>query len=153
MVLPEKVLKNYMAEYYRLSIDKCQSQQQQVFNNHLVRAIRQAAREREWLFDDMFCEKVLRDRIRCYYKTHIQNSKKRLQTMLKNPSKRSNALHLLQHYELIQSTISEKELEARQVLPSAISPETKVYQVYCGETATRCAQAHVTYDVSSKGVV
>ena len=46
--------------------------------------------------------KKLRDRIRCYYKIHVQNSKKRLATMLKNPSKGRNRDALMRYYELVQ---------------------------------------------------
>ena len=65
-----------MAEYYELSITKCQSAQQQDFNNRLVQLVRSEVSQREWIFEKCFTDKCLRDRIRCYYKTHIQNAKK-----------------------------------------------------------------------------
>jgi hypothetical protein len=46
--------------------------------------------------------KKLRDRIRCYYKTHVQNSKKRLSTMLKNPHKARNSDALMRAVDLIK---------------------------------------------------
>ena len=46
--------------------------------------------------------KKLRDKIRCYYKTNVQNSKKRLATMLKNPSKARNKNALMRAIDLIQ---------------------------------------------------
>ena len=109
----EAVLKDYMPEYYRLSIEKCQSCQQQSFNNRLVVEVTATANVLGWKFDpEHFTDvKVLRDRIRCYYKTHIQNAKKRLKTMLRNPTKKSNAIHLKEHYDLIQQA-AQKKLEA-----------------------------------------
>jgi hypothetical protein len=105
----EQILKDNMARYYALSIGKCQSPEQHTFNNTLVVLVRQTVTAREWSFDRIFmCDKVLRDRIRCYYKTHIQNAKKRLRTMLKNPTKKANAGHLIQHWELIRETIVSK---------------------------------------------
>lgn len=70
----EDVLKDYMADYYHLSMEYCQSSAQTEFNNDLCAEIR--TKSVEWGWDlTGFSEKQLRDRVRCYYKTHIQNSK------------------------------------------------------------------------------
>lgn len=114
----EKVLKDNMAEYYELSITKCQSAQQQSFNNELVDLVRAESNRQGWLYAPCFTDKNLRDRIRCYYKTHIQNAKKRLRTMVKNPTKRANARHLCNHLDLI-----EKNVEKNAQTP-CIDPET-----------------------------
>lgn len=109
-----------------------QSKQQQLFNNHLVRLIYHTATVNGYTFDpesfsggsvpltqrskrdgknedeDLtplpkdFHWKKLRDRIRCYYKTHVQNSKKRLSTMIKNPHKARNRDALLHAVDLIK---------------------------------------------------
>lgn len=94
-----------MAEYYELSVTKCQSAQQQSFNNTLVQLVRAESNRQQWLFDPVFSDKSLRDRIRCYYKTHIQNAKKRLRTMVKNPTKRANARHLCAHLDMIENNV------------------------------------------------
>ncbi|CAB9506591.1 expressed unknown protein [Seminavis robusta] len=101
----EKVLKDNMAEYYELSITKCQSAQQQSFNNTLVLLVRNESDRLKWEYASCFTDKILRDRIRCYYKTHIQNAKKRLRTMIKNPTKKANARHLCSHLDMIEQNV------------------------------------------------
>ncbi|KAL3921251.1 MAG: hypothetical protein SGILL_002846 [Bacillariaceae sp.] len=110
----EEVLKKHMAEYYELSTTKCQSAQQQSFNNDMVLVIKEVAATNKWKFADCFVDKALRDRIRCYYKTHIQNAKKRLRTMVRNPSKRANAKHLLQHMAIIEQHNSNEEQQEKK---------------------------------------
>lgn len=101
----ESILKDCMADYYDLSLRHCQSQEQQNFNNRLVILIQDEAKRQGWEWHSKFSHKILRDRVRCYYKTHIQNAKKRLKTMLRNPTKRANAKHLRHHWDLLQVTV------------------------------------------------
>ncbi|KAL7551073.1 hypothetical protein ACHAWF_014276, partial [Thalassiosira exigua] len=57
-----------------------------------------------------FDVKKLRDRIRCYYKTHIQNSKKRLITMLRDPTRPRNRDALLRLAEAVRGSAGEVEV-------------------------------------------
>mmetsp|Transcript_2986 Transcript_2986/g.7084 ORF Transcript_2986/g.7084 Transcript_2986/m.7084 type:complete len:690 (+) Transcript_2986:759-2828(+) len=112
----ENILRRFMEEYYEMSENRPQSKKQQQFNNRLVSIVHHTATTHGWTFDPDayggseknihspeslpgscgdFNYKKLRDRIRCYYKTHVQNSKKRLITLLKNPKKAKNREMLL----------------------------------------------------------
>ena len=86
----EAVLYKHMAEYYGVSCVQRQSRMQQYFNKKLVNAVREAALSEGLTFDPSFTEKKLRDRIRCFYKTHLQNAKKRLVTLQKRPNSHNN---------------------------------------------------------------
>jgi hypothetical protein len=80
----EQVLYNHMHKYYEISAIQKNYKVQQYFNNVLVDEVRKAAVDSGFTVDPEFCDKMLRDRIRCFYKTHLQNAKKRLATLMKH---------------------------------------------------------------------
>jgi hypothetical protein len=81
----EEVLHRNMADYFDVSAGQRQSKLQQSFTRNLLNKVREVAEENGWTFSGALGEKVLRDRIRCFYKTHLQNAKKRLVTLQKHP--------------------------------------------------------------------
>jgi len=108
----DSILRKNMKRYCELSTDKCQSRDQQEFINRLVHLIRKEATKYGWEFDKrVFEDKKIRDRIRNFYKTNIQNAKKRLETMLKNPEKKANIKALAEHYKLIEQKGQDEEGE------------------------------------------
>lgn len=79
----EALLFDEMPEYYANQV--VPSKQQHFYNNELVATVRIKAKELGYTFDRrVFDDKKLRNRIRCFYKSHIQNAKKRIVTMKKN---------------------------------------------------------------------
>ena len=99
----DTLLRKNMRRYYELSTEHSQTRVQVEFNNRLVHLIRNEAAKHGWKFDDeVFDDRKIRDRIRCFYKAHMKNAKRRFNTMLKNPEKKANIKALAAHYHLIE---------------------------------------------------
>jgi hypothetical protein len=78
----ESLLFEHMEEYYLLSSNRARFKDQMNFNNMLVDSFRQRIEQYGWSLSDAVTNKQIRDRIRCFYKTLVQNAKKRLRTMM-----------------------------------------------------------------------
>lgn len=138
----DSILRKNMERYYELSTQKCQSKDQQDFNNALVDQVKAEAYKYGWEFDRLaFDDKKIRDRIRCFFKTHIQNAKKRLKTMLRNPNKKANIKALAEHFYLIE----EKYKVQPPVRKHNDFDESEGYE-------TKGVQIHASNDESTKYV-
>ncbi|KAL3786681.1 hypothetical protein HJC23_002770 [Cyclotella cryptica] len=103
----EAILRENMEEYYEMSTTRCMTKAQLDFNNKLVNLIKDEASSRGWVWGEGYGDdKQIRNRIRCYYKSHIQNAKKRLMTMLRNPKKPSHIEALAEHFHIIKDRIN-----------------------------------------------
>jgi hypothetical protein len=108
-----------MQEYYTFSLllntsSNPPSSAQRTFNDSLVTVVRQAVSDLGWTLDPtvFFNDRIFRDRILCYYKTLVQNARKRIKTMRANPTKKMNARNLVQHLDLLSSTYHEQQTSA-----------------------------------------
>ena len=125
----EEILFDNMKNYYNMSSQNRQSRHQQEFNNRLVASIRHAALENGFTFDPSFNDKRLRDRIRCFYKTHLQNAKKRLATLQKHPNSPIHQSHLRIYIRCAKENMSVEDSEAMEsgsiVAPSVVLRKRK----------------------------
>jgi hypothetical protein len=116
----EQVLYDAMAEYYQLSCLQRQSKLQQEFNNRLVERMRTVAHEARYVYEPTFSDKKLRDRIRCFFKTHQQNAKKRLVTLIKHADSIEHVSALRFMIQCVRQGRSLDEMQALQDLPRKI---------------------------------
>lgn len=90
----ERVLQEHAPRYYEISYGHNQSRLQAAFYRTLMDRVRAAARDSGCDLEHI-ADPQLRNRIRFYYKTHLQNAKKRLRTLLHpNNTKAATQQHL-----------------------------------------------------------
>jgi len=149
----DNLLRENMRTYYELSTEHSQTKVQVEFNNMMVQLIRKEATKHGWKFDHkVFDDKKIRDRIRCFYKAHMQNAKKRLKTMLKNPEKKANIKDLATLYHLIE----EKGQNTGAILETMLKIKEKkmrdsmIRESYTEQKATRKAQIKQGKDAKEK---
>jgi hypothetical protein len=116
----EQVLYDAMADYYQLSCLQRQSKLQQEFNNALVERMRTMAQQSGVVFEPTFSDKKLRDRIRCFFKTHQQNAKKRLVTLIKHADSPEHLAALRFMIHCVRQGRSLDEMQGLEDLPKKI---------------------------------
>lgn len=116
----EDVLFEVMAECYEVSCLQSQTVRQQAFYEALVQRMRSTAAASGLEFDATFSDKKLRDRIRCFFKTCRQNSKKRLATVLKNASKPENEDYLVKLVECVRTGKSLDAVHSRSAAAASL---------------------------------
>lgn len=109
--------------------------------------------------DDNFNYKKLRDRIRCYYKTHVQNSKKRLITLLKNPTRPKNRELLIKIVDEVKSRAANGSGVGRNLSPNGREAlrrleelERSMMHQSVGNWATPESRGDILASCSSTGV-
>lgn len=105
-----------MEEYFTLSTASCQSRDQQEINSRLVIEARAAARKRGWSFNPTVRrqEDPLPDPV-LLQDTH-QNAKKRLKTMVRNPTKLASTKALAGHLDRIEKYNREEAMKGSHQL-------------------------------------
>ena len=149
----DTLLRENMRKYYELSTERCQTREQQEYNNGLVHLIRNEAAKHGWKFDDeVFDDNKIRDRIRCFFKSHMQNAKKRLKTMLKNPEKKANIKELATLYHLFEEKGQNTQviLETMSKIKEKKMRDSMIRESYTEQKATRKAQINQGKDAKEK---
>lgn len=127
----EQVLYNHMHRYYEISAIQKNYKVQQFFNNVLVEEVRKAAIDTGFTVDPEFCDKKLRDRIRCFYKTHLQNAKKRLATLQKHSDSIENQTLVAVFIQCVRNP--KLTFEEAYTLKTGLSASTAKISLSCDE--------------------
>jgi hypothetical protein len=143
----EQVLYNHMHRYYEISAIQKNYKVQQFFNNVLVEEVRKAAYDSGFTVDPDFCDKKLRDRIRCFYKTHLQNAKKRLATLQKHADSIENQTLVAVFIRCVRTP--GLTFEESLAMASVNGPISGRLSVGSGMTTTSSAPTTLTMPVSS----